>query len=159
MQTSRSSLAGRLTLFAFVPAIVALYLWVLVAPGIYGESGWGGLGVLFFLGPGTVLFTALVLGLVLASRARPRGFSLIEAGTVWLMWVSMLAGGFFFADGGDGPSGPSVFTHLLGESRQLVRIGEDLTVACIWLMFLSGAALLVQLVARLVTERRGRTVG
>ena len=150
-----NSRAGRMTFIFFVPATVVLYFWILVAPDIYGVSGWGGLGVLFFLGPATILFIVVVIGLVLASPARPRGFTRPQAITVWALWMSMLLAGAFFADAGDDtPSGPSVFTHFFGQSSGVVSLGDALSLVFFWLMVLAAFALLVQLVAGVFSTRR-----
>lgn len=138
---------GRATLIAFVPTTVVLYLWVLVAPGIYGVSGWGGVGVLFFLGPLTILFLLVVLLLVLASRRRPRAFSLPQAGAVWTMWAALALGGFVFADSGDDTgSGPSVFTHLVGQGRGAVELGDALLILSGWVVAVSAVVLVALLV-------------
>lgn len=148
---------GRTTLIAFVPTTVVLYLWVLVAPGIYGASGWGGLGVLFFLGPLTVLFLLIVTGLVLASSPRPRRFTGGQTVTVWTLWAALLVGGFVFEDAGDDTgSGPSVFTHLVGRTDGTVRFGEAVLVTCAGVVAISAGVLLVQLGWALSTTRRRR---
>lgn len=148
---------GRATLIVFVPTTVALYLWVLIAPGIYGVSGWGGVGVLFSLGPITVIFLLVVHGLVLASPLRPRRFTPWQTLTVGTLWAALALGGFVFEDAGDDTgSGPSVFTHLVGRTDATVRFGEAILVTCAGIVIVSAGVLLVQLVWALFTTRRPR---
>ncbi|KRB76348.1 hypothetical protein ASE01_15245 [Nocardioides sp. Root190] len=152
----------RLTLLGFVPMTVVLYLWVLVAPSIYGVSGWGGVGVLFFLGPVTVLFLLVVGVLVLAMRQRPRRFTWAQTFAAWLMWAALMTGGFVFEDAGDDTdTGPSVFTHLVGRTRATVQLGEGVLVLCAGIVMVSALALVVLLVWDLVaaSRRSGRPVG